>query len=50
MNIHSNKIKLSDVSLGNVEALAQESDIPQCVQAKGFCVDIFVEYDYLAFK
>ena len=37
LNIYSVKIGWTDVFLENVEALAQESDIPDCVPLKGIC-------------
>ena len=51
MNIHSDKIKLTDVFLDNVEALAQESDNPpECVPLKGVCIIYDFSTDYLTFK
>jgi hypothetical protein len=35
INIRENG--MSDISLSNVEALAQESDIPGCIPVKGTC-------------
>jgi hypothetical protein len=50
VNIQSDIIQFSDVSLDNVEALAQESDEPDCVQIKGVCFGKVGEFDRLAFK
>ena len=40
LNIHSNKIAITDSLLENVEALAQESNIPDCSPLKGYCYEI----------
>ena len=43
--------RLAVVSLENVEALAEESDIPaNCVQAKGLCIVGTILDNYLAFQ
>jgi hypothetical protein len=38
INIHTNENERSDVSLDNIEALAQEVEFPGCVSAKGYCI------------
>ena len=37
MSINSGKNVISNISLENVEALAQETSVPDCVPARGFC-------------
>jgi len=37
LSINTSESGLSNVSLDNVEALAQESNGPKCIQVKGLC-------------
>ena len=51
MNVPANKIALNDVSLLNVEALAQqETDFPDCVQVRGVCGNLFYTTNHLSFR
>ena len=51
MNIPADKSASNDVSLLNVEALAQqETDPPDCVQIRGFCQTPTYSTDQLGFK
>jgi hypothetical protein len=45
-----NKSELSDVSLDNVEALANESDPPNCTPVKGICHANGVTYNRIALE
>ena len=50
VKLNSSDSRLIDVSLDNINALAQESNNPpNCYQAKGFCVINDMKYDYLEF-
>jgi len=49
-SINTNENGLSDISLDNVEALAQESNTPDCVSAKGFCIENTIRTDHVALK
>ena len=50
LTIKSKKNKITDVSLINVEALAQESNETKCVLIKGYCmIDILIDY-HLSFE
>lgn len=50
MNLHTNEYGSTDVSLDNVEALAQESSIPSCQPVKGGCHKNGITTDHSAFK
>ena len=53
LKINTSGRGLMDISLTNVDVLAQESGTPpECVQLKGLCVDLDknIIYDYLSFK
>ena len=44
--------RLTDVSLDNIEALAQDESgmPPNCIQVKGFCLTNNIQYNHLAFE
>ena len=51
LKMNTNESRLTDVSLENVDALAQESgNPPDCFQAKGFCVDETYKDNYMSFE
>ena len=49
VSINAIESRLSNFSLDNVEALAQEADIPDCMPAKGICVykEIYMDHQSL---
>ena len=51
LKINTSGRGLMDISLSNVDVLAQESGTPpSCVQVRGLCVDKNIQYDYLSFE
>ena len=51
LSVNRSKSGVTDVSLANVEALAQESgNPPKCISAKGFCVINNFTHDHMAFE
>ena len=50
LTIKSKKNKIADVSLINVEALAQESNEHKCVLIKGYCIIDILSNDHLSFQ
>ena len=50
VSIKTNENGQSNVSLDNIEALAQETDVPDCVPAKGFCCINGVNIDQIAIE
>jgi len=51
-NVSNNpdNIKFTDISLDNVEALAQESGEPECVHIKGICCKMIFTPESLSFQ
>ena len=47
---HPDNIKFTDISLDNVEALAQESGEPDCVPLRGVCYNNIFSVEYLKFQ
>jgi len=50
LSIRISESGLSNVSLDNVEALAQETSIPGCVPSKGFCSRNGISSDHISLK
>lgn len=51
LKMNTSECGLTDISLENVDALAQESGPPSdCIQVLGACYDIIMNYDYLSFN
>jgi hypothetical protein len=48
--VRTNKSELSDVSLDNVEALANESDPPNCIPVRGLCHTNGITYQNISFE
>jgi hypothetical protein len=48
--VRTNKSGLSDVSLDNIEALAQESDSSGCSPVRGICNKHGITYHTIAFE
>lgn len=48
-SINTGENGLSDISLDNVEALAQESNNINCMATKGFCVKNGMKDNYVSF-
>ena len=50
VSIHWDNVKISDISLDNVEVLAQESSEPDCALVKGVCFGITITSGHLGFQ
>ena len=50
VSINSNERGLSNVSLNNVEALAQESGSPSCVSIRGYCYVNGLKSEHTSFQ
>ena len=48
VSINANESGLSNVSLDNVEALAQETSIPDCIPTKGYCYKNGMKSEYIS--
>jgi len=47
---HTDSIKFTDIFLDNVEALAQESNDPNCIPVKGVCSNTIFTPGYLSLQ
>ena len=50
VSISANESGLSNVSLDNVEALAQETRVPDCVPSKGFCCKNGISSEHISIQ
>ena len=50
LSINTSESGLSNVSLDNVEALAQETSMPGCASAKGFCSKNGITVDHISLQ
>ena len=50
ININTNENGLSDISLNNIEALAQEAGGPECQPSKGYCTNNGIKSEQSSFK
>jgi hypothetical protein len=50
MSINSGKNVISNISLENVEALAQETSVPDCMPTKGFCYVNGIKTNHIAIE
>ena len=50
VNIRGDKTRLTDVSLDNIDALAQEGADTRCINVKGFCQTPEITTDRLSFE
>ncbi|MDR1340072.1 MAG: hypothetical protein LBK58_08490 [Prevotellaceae bacterium] len=49
-SVYTNRNELSDISLDNIEALAEEIDLSDCSPVRGICHKYGITYHNIAFE